>query len=270
MSDPNAIISLYAQQRGSDLAEVFQEGLKFFPATLPAFLIRTNRYLRTPGSATKSRSHHKAYEFFPTIELPEAAPRRTGLADALQRRTSVRGYLPQPCTLQALANVLRPALDATRPAHPGEPAHFRPYASGGGLYPIECYVALLGVAGQRPAIAHYNPLLKRLARISDIEPDQVFSLLLGDTEFVRNAAFIVFLTAAFQRSCEKYGPRGYLFSLLEAGEICQSLALTCVSEDLGTVMWGGYYDDGVNTLLEVNGVDETVVATLIAGVARHE
>jgi len=80
------------------------------------------------------------------------------------------------------------------------------------------------------------------------------------------AANIVFVwTAIFQRAKWKYEQRAYRYVYLDAGHIAQSLALTAVSLDLGTCQIGALYDEEVNSLLEIDGEDESVLYMSVVG-----
>ena len=73
-------------------------------------------------------------------------------------------------------------------------------------------------------------------------------------------------TAIFARSTWKYGQRAYRYIYLDAGHIAENLALTAVSLDLGTCQIGALFDDEVNKLLEVDGVEESIVYMSVVGV----
>ena len=74
------------------------------------------------------------------------------------------------------------------------------------------------------------------------------------------SANVVFIwTAVFQRSKWKYDQRAYRYVYLDAGHIAQNLALAAVSLGLGTCQIGALYDEEVNTLISVDGEEESVV-----------
>ena len=63
----------------------------------------------------------------------------------------------------------------------------------------------------------------------------------------------------------KYGERGYRFLLLEAGHIAQNLLLAAEADGMGGVAIGGFLDDPLNDLLDLDGVEEAVVYMVLAG-----
>ena len=82
-----------------------------------------------------------------------------------------------------------------------------------------------------------------------------------------SASFVI--TSLLERTVVKYGYRGYRFALMEAGMIPLILDLTATAYGLGTLHWGGYYDELVNDLLGVDGVSETATACLFVGHKRN-
>ena len=58
--------------------------------------------------------------------------------------------------------------------------------------------------------------------------------------FVREANLIFFLSAIFNRSQKKYGPRGYRYILFEAGHVAQNLCLVAAEFNLGSFMHGRF------------------------------
>jgi len=61
------------------------------------------------------------------------------------------------------------------------------------------------------------------------------------------------------------GRSGNTNSYLDAGHIAQSLALAAVSLDLGTCQIAALYDDEVNSLLEIDGTEESVLYMSVVG-----
>ncbi|AQZ61453.1 hypothetical protein BKM31_08175 [[Actinomadura] parvosata subsp. kistnae] len=133
----------------------------------------------------------------------------------------------------------------------------RPAPSGGGLYPIEAYVA-----AREPhlpaALYHYDPVHHVLERVrgGDHVP-ALTGLLAGGPR----ADVVIVLSAVFWRSMFKYGDFGYRLICQETGVlIAQALA---VGERLGLA--GGahlrFADGQVDRLL---GLDSTREATLAA------
>lgn len=141
----------------------------------------------------------------------------------------------------------------------------RTYPSGGGLYPLETYVAVRRVQNLAPGLYHYNVRRHSLETLGGEEvAEQVFSHLTQE-DAAKSCHLTVLITAVFMRSQYKYGERAYRFVLLEAGHLMQNLCLLAPGLGLGMTPVGGFYDDSLHDLLGVNGVDEAVVYTATAG-----
>jgi SagB-type dehydrogenase family enzyme len=77
---------------------------------------------------------------------------------------------------------------------------------------------------------------------------------------------VVFVwTALFARSKWKYRQRGYRYVYLDAGHIAQNVALAAVALGLGSCQIAAIYDDEVNALLGVDGVEESAIYLTVIG-----
>ena len=63
----------------------------------------------------------------------------------------------------------------------------------------------------------------------------------------------------------KYGDRGYRHVLAEAGHLAQNLYLISSALGLSCCAMGGYYDEEINNLLDIDGVGESIVYILAIG-----
>jgi SagB-type dehydrogenase family enzyme len=75
----------------------------------------------------------------------------------------------------------------------------------------------------------------------------------------------VLVTAIFQRSTFKYQDRGYRLILIEAGEVAQNMTLEATSLGLGACLLGGYLDNDLSGLLEIDGIDEAPLLPVVLG-----
>lgn len=85
------------------------------------------------------------------------------------------------------------------------------------------------------------------------------------SSLIDDAGFLVLLTASFLRNRVKYGERGYRYVLQEAGHLAQNIYIVSESLGLGAVAVGGFYDDEVNDILSLDGVEEAVVYAVVVG-----
>jgi SagB-type dehydrogenase family enzyme len=75
----------------------------------------------------------------------------------------------------------------------------------------------------------------------------------------------LFLTAVFERTMSRYGPRGYRYVLLEAGHVAQNLCLVATELELGTLCLGGFRDAAINELLGLDPRGEGAVYAVAIG-----
>ncbi len=147
---------------------------------------------------------------------------------------------------------------------------FRPYPSGGALYPTEIYLAIVNVADLTPCLAYYDARCHALDVVAPLASLRPLAAALGDeSEMTASVACVAMVSIVPERSVVKYGRRGYRFSLLEAGMVPLMLDLAATAQGLGTLHWGGFFDDELNALLSIDGASESVTSCLFIG-RTHE
>lgn len=202
------------------------------------------------------------------ISLPAAA--ETQLMKLLKARQSCREYEAKSISLATLASIMTCAYGITRTAPVANvtQGYFRTVPSAGGLFPLEIYVLLRNVDGVADGIYHYNvrqhalELFREGSWFAELDKALIFAPM------ITNANLIFFLTAVFNRTQKKYGPRGYRYILLEAGHIAQNICLAATEQKLGSLCMGGYYDGKLNRFLGFDGLREAVVYSIAAGHAK--
>jgi SagB-type dehydrogenase family enzyme len=193
------------------------------------------------------------------IGLP--SPPETPLRQAIRTRRSCRTFANRPLPLASLAGLLADAYTVTglTDGPEGRPMYTRPLPSAGALYPLELYVATRSVDGIDDGLHHYHALDHAL------EPMRAGPMVseLGDTllgqHFLDAANAIIFLTAVFERTLKKYGPRGYRYVLFEAGHAAQNVCLLATELGLGSLCVGGFYDGRLNRSIGLDGTSEAVL-----------
>jgi SagB-type dehydrogenase family enzyme len=206
---------------------------------------------------------HKEYPQARSIALPlPEAGRKTPLDEALRARRSVREYASRPITLDQLSYLVWAADGIQREEHGCE---FRTAPSAGALYPIETYLVANRVEGLESGVYHYDVREHALdpIRKGDFSA-QTAQAALGQ-EMCAGAPVVFVWSAVFQRSRWKYAQRAYRYVYLDAGHIAENLALAAVSLGLGSCQIGALLDDEVNRIIEVDGVEESVVYMTCVG-----
>jgi len=238
----------------SDVGDRFQAETKYAPD-------------KAMGSGLHWKERPEPYKSYPDnvkIVLPAFDPSRPMSLDrALDERRSIRKYNGEPISLGQLGYLIWASTGIHRADHGYE---FRTAPSAGALYPIETYIVANAVRKLEPGVYHYairNHELEQL-KTGDMR-DAIAAAALG--QGMCAAASTVFVwTAVFPRSKWKYDQRAYRYIYLDAGHIAQNLALAAVSLGLGTCQIGALFDNEVNKIVAVDGVEESVVYMSVVGV----
>jgi SagB-type dehydrogenase family enzyme len=238
----------------SAMGDAFQQGTKYWPD-------------RIGGAESRRRPRPEPYKTYPDnvkVALPSFELNRLmALDDAIRRRRSVRDFQPGPIALGQLGYLLWASTGIQRAERGYE---FRTAPSAGALYPLETYIIANEVRDLESGLYHYAIRDHQLERLrAGGLGRQTAAAALGQDVCAAAAAVFIW-TAIFARSTWKYGQRAYRYIYLDAGHIAENLALAAVSLDLGTCQIGALFDDEVNKLLDVDGVEESVVYMSVVGV----
>jgi SagB-type dehydrogenase family enzyme len=115
------------------------------------------------------------------------------------------------------------------------------------------------VTGMERGIYHYDVREHRLELIREGKVRDEAARAARDQEMLASAGVVFLWTAIFARSAWKYGERAYRYVYLDAGHIAQNVALAAVALGLGTCQIAAFYDNEVNALVGVDGVEESTV-----------
>ncbi len=234
-----------------DPAELFHEASRLYPnVASPRFEVLQELALGGELARTATRSS-RTHDHRPGVALPAPRALRGRLGDLLARRRSERVETLLPVSLGDLSTLLAASYAARRR---GEVLR-RPVPSAGALYPLEAYVVALAVTALETGIYHYDPFRHRLALLGAVSFSSLREAVV-DPGVADNAAVLVIVTGVFWRSRFKYGPRGYRFTLLEAGHLVQNVLLAATDLELAAVPIGGFHDVLLDRLVGANGLDE--------------
>ena len=231
--------------------------------TLGAEYHRATKYTRESVGgrdldfATRPSPYKHVPTQFPRVGLPE--PRLeggAGLWTAISRRRSVRHYVHEPLEPAELGQILWATSGITH-ASPGY--DFRSAPSAGALYPIETYVVANRVKGIDAGVYHYDPREHRLALLAPGEYGEPLAGAALGQRMCASAGAVVAWTAVAGRSEWKYGDRAHRYVYMDAGHLGAQFYLAAEALGLGACTIGAFYDDEVNEVLGVDGLEETVV-----------
>lgn len=245
----------------STLSEVFHENTKLTPLSGRAYGQTIARILNSPANKTLMASPYKVYSLGQQVEL-ERPVAEGELEKCISARRSQRRYTGEAVSRQELSKLLFYSYGITDRKN-----RFRAVSSGGALYPLELYVAAFNVEGLERGIYHYNVEHHTLdvVRRGDCWQQVKDCVWLSDIEEPEKVALIVFVTALFERNTMKYQDRGYRLILMEAGEVGQNMTLVATSLGLGVLLLGGFIDDHLSEVLDIDGYDEAPLLPIVVG-----
>jgi SagB-type dehydrogenase family enzyme len=206
----------------------------------------------------------KRYIHSQSFELPApAGVSESSVFEAIERRRSCRQYSGAAVGLNALSELLYYGAGIS-----DADGFRRCVPSAGGLYPLEIYMLSLNVQGLPAGAYHYDVRSHALTELAQDQFRERLTNVLFITEAVQKASAVLVITGVFGRSKIKYGERAYRFALLEAGHAMQNICLVATATGLGTCPVGGFIDDGLNDILDIDGVEEAAIYAVTVGVAE--
>ena len=262
------------RQQLNNLAEMFlvNSYLKRNDSEMGASI---SSYLTDDGMKMVSLTGQEDLSAYHLVNLGNGAPLDISLDDAIARRRSVRDFTGDPLQLNCFATIVRAAAGVSAIAevtmNAGETAQFnlRTVPSGGGLYPIDLYIAALNIKNIKPGIYRYQALEDKLIEIGNQKKlDELLKSFSGAIDMVKssNTSLIFLFVAKPWRSMRKYGNRGMRFVFQEVGGMVQNLHLAVAGLGLGSVDCASYFEDDVHRALNLDGVYQCVLHSTLIGI----
>jgi len=171
--------------------------------------------------------------------------------------------LPKAMTKDDLATLLFIATGITEPKR-----ELRAAPSAGALFPVETYVLVNNVIGLSKGLYHYDIEHHTLAYVidrDDLTP-KIESAVDRGVLVKRSAATLIFTTIFF-RTVWKYGDRGYLYSLVDAGCVLENAMLASAAMEFRAEAFYRFDDDRLGELLRLDQNEEGVIAVAAVGIA---
>lgn len=206
----------------------------------------------------------KEYERFPSFPLPKAFLPESSFPDLIHLRKSERKFEGKLSKDQLSALLYYGLGEIDKSANDGRGR--RSYASGGARFPLEGYVLLFKEVGDLPqGVYHYNVEDHALELIYNEPLSSEIKEKLVVYDFLQNAAAAILITGVLSRAFSKYREHSYRFALLEAGEVSQNLCLAATSLRVPSLNVGIVATDVVESLLDIDGIDEVHLHSLFFG-----
>lgn len=185
-----------------------------------------------------------------------------GLWGVIQGRRSVRDFRRTPLTRGQFAQLLWATQGITASCH----GHaFRAAPSAGACYPIDTYLVANRVEGMEPGLYRYDAEGGSLARLRQGDLSGAIASACLDQEMAADAAVVFVWVAVPARAKQRYHERAYRYVYLDAGHIGENLHLAATALGLGCCAVGAFFDDEVNAILGVDGLEETAVYLSVVG-----
>ncbi|HEX8062270.1 MAG TPA: SagB/ThcOx family dehydrogenase [Allosphingosinicella sp.] len=249
--------------------ENFHEQTKYHRRTHAGITRNIRNYIQNPSLIARSAASQRDLAGCPALDWPEPAEITGSLADSMASRSSTaRADLTGTISALQLSTLLHHAARANRMRRPtlapSVEQWVRPYPSGGALFPIELYVSSAAVPGLPSAVSYYDTRKHKLRVLPGASPAAVRA---SETALdnVGTAPCTLILTGVFERSVQKYGPRGYRLALIEAGHLMQNISLVAVALGLKALVSASFYEAEMEQALDIDGVSEAALALVIIG-----
>lgn len=206
-----------------------------------------------------SQIFYKTYPRFERLILP--TPSKLNLQPinfSLMERVSIRTFTNKPFTLNDFSTLIYYSLGKKNFKE-----NKRFYPSAGARYPIEAYPIVFNIKGVKPGVYHYHVLKHSLEFLWSIKKDTILKCF--NQDWLVNVPVLLVLTSVFWRTEMKYNRRGYRYVMLDCGHMCQNIYLVATALNLGCCSIGGFLDDELNQLLDIDGVEESAIVVLAVG-----
>lgn len=201
--------------------------------------------------------NYKGYSRFEEMILP--VPKldlKIPLKHVLLKRKSERKFSVSPLSLEKISSLLFYSAGIKNDLKR------RLYPSAGARYPLEIYIISLNTKLPQ-GIYHYYLKNNSLEKLFEFKKKDL-SLIIKQ-KWAQKAGCLIIISSVFERNTVKYGERGYRHILTEAGHLAQNFYLVSTALGISICAIGGYLDDKLNNLLDLDGLNESVIYLLALG-----
>lgn len=209
--------------------------------------------------------YYKGYPKFNKKQLPlPSLPQNSTLLKCFYNRKSTRRYSTKPLTLKQLSTMLYFS-GGLRDKHASDVGN-RFYPSAGARYPHEIYPVIFNVEGLDKGIYHYHlktHSLEYMWTFPDLKEKVCENF---NQSWIEDSSVLFLISAIFWRTEAKYGNRGYRLLLIDTGHLSQNFYLISAALNIECCSIGGFIDDGLNKLLDLDGKEESIIITISVGV----
>lgn len=196
---------------------------------------------------------YKTYRRSRLVDIP--APRLDDFERALYTRSSFQDPEGTRVTARDLLTVLTCAYGEREDGK-------RPVPSGGQRYPLELYAVTTGVEDVANGVCHFDVQTNELEQLDrEYSADDVREIW---DEVPESVKAMIVVTAVPDRSTRKYGEKGYLFSLIEAGCVLQNIQLASGNAGIATRPYANFKYRHLRELLGIPSEELILLSVALA------
>lgn len=241
-----------------DISKTFYEKTKiktFFPKDLPS----------KDWPESWKRIFAKDYPRLQKIELTKNIPLlKIPLSKVLLERKSERSFSGKSTDVTRVGTLLFYS-SGIMPGAKHWNSTRRFYPSAGARYPLEVYLSASNVKGLKNGLYHYNVRGHSLDGLWQKEDINIIISKLTNQDWIVRSNIIILITSVFQRTQTKYGNRGLRHIFLEGGHLAQNIYLVATALGLKVCAIGGFVDDRINKIIDIDGEGEGIIYVLAVG-----
>lgn len=195
------------------------------------------------------------------IDLPAPASFSVPAMDvrtAIEGRKTLRKYAEQALTLQELSYLLWVSQGVKRIS--SRPSTARTVPSAGARHAFETYLLLNRVEGLEQGLYRYAAIENKLFQVESGEEinAQITAACFDQSQVATSAATFIWV-AVVERMFWRYVERGYRYLHLDAGHVCQNLALGAEQVSCAICPIAAFEDDALNQTLGLDGKNQFVI-----------
>ena len=218
------------------------------------------------------------------ISLPTPKIVNVSIGSVIRARRSLRDFNGEPLSMQELSNLLfygdgvsgefqhNPQgneLPVSQTLGDVYNSTVRTAPSGGGTYPVDLYLVILNCQTISPGVYRYLPEHHSLEVVrkfdgSDTETFKSKNVLGTNIDMNKVDICLFYVYKIFENS-RKYGDRGMMFAMIEAGEIAENVHLISTAMNLASTDIGGFDKALMEQELCVDGLTKHVIHLTLIG-----
>lgn len=197
-----------------------------------------------------------SFKFYPRLDKIDLS-RKIGLiseplGSALLKRKSERDYKEEIIDKKTLSQLLFYSIGVIPEKNVKWNNTRRVYPSAGARYPLEIYLCLNNINDIKSGLYYYSPSGHELTLLRLDNKIQAKIFRITHQLWIKKSNIVFIISAIVGRSSIKYSDRAYRYCLIESGHIGQNIYLVSKSLGLKACSVGGFVDNEINKLINVD------------------